>query len=119
MPTRGVVMTLLPAKVLEVIKKEKDVKSADANVLALVEAFDKGILLAVVEPNLIEDIAKGQTVILRRETPNPQTVFFVVSKIVSGEIAKAVNDAFAKQFKNMQEQQQHLAEQREAGGMVG
>ena len=113
-------MTYISGKVLEVIKKGKDVKSADAITLALVEAFDKGIVLAIVEPNLVEEIAKEQAVILRRESPNPQTAFFIVSKIISGQLAKTVSDAFARQFKSMQEQQRRMAEQKaEMGGMVG
>ena len=73
------------------------------------------------EPLLsFDEIAKEQTVILRRETPNPQTAFFVVTKIVSGKTAKAINDAFARQLKNMQEQQMRLAEHKaENGGMIG
>jgi|SRR3989338_6926788 len=113
-------MAFLSGKILDVLKKGAEVKSADGTVLALVEAFDKGIVLAIVEPNLIDEIAKEQTVILRREAPNPQTAFFVVTKIVSGKTAKAVNDAFARQLKNMHEQQMRLAEHKaENGGMIG
>jgi hypothetical protein len=113
-------MTFLSGKVLDVIKKGKEVKSADASVLALIEAFDKGIVLAIVEPNLMEEVAKDQTVILRRESPNPQTALFIVTKIVSGNMAKTVNEAFARQLKNMQAQQKHIAEQRaEMSGMIG
>ncbi len=113
-------MTFLSGKVLDIIKKGKEVKSADASVLALIEAFDKGVVLAIVEPNLIDELAKGQTVILKRESPNPQTTIFIVTKIVSGNTAKVVNEAFAKQFKKIQEMQKHQVEQHgSTSGMIG
>jgi len=83
-----------------VLPKGKGVVSADATVQAMVKMWDDNLLLLEVDQKIARDIREEDFVIadyrpMSADSPNRK---MIVTKIVRGELGKAIWKGFAKEF---------------------
>lgn len=91
-----------PGKVLEIFSpRDKDIESSDSSTQAVVETWDENVITFLVDPRLVEKIKVGDFVLIDYNlvldrAPRPR---MVIVKILYGEKAKKVWEAYKEYFK--------------------
>lgn len=86
-------------KVIKVLgNKEKDLISADSNVVCVLEMWDEIILTAIVHAGLNDQIKTGDYVITEVQAIGPNLMRQMVTKILRGKTGEDIWKAYRKMF---------------------
>lgn len=91
-----------PGKILEIFyPKDKDIKSSDSSVQALVETWDENVITYETDQRIVDELKVGDIVLIdyNPTATQPFRPRMVIIKILKGEKARKTWEAYKEYYK--------------------